>query len=159
MCKCCLFTLGRLQYEPISSPLDYKDIVKKGDKIINVHIPSGSPLRTEEVYDSFDKAYEFFGAEGDIIFTCHSWLLYPPHYEVFPEGSNLRAFYELWDVVRQEESEEDFWRVFYKEPNISLSEIIPKTSLEKRMLDHLKSGGSMGAGQAFIVYRPGKKLR
>ena len=35
--------------------------------------------------------------------VCHSWLIYPPHGELFPAGSNMRKFYELFTIVATNE--------------------------------------------------------
>ncbi len=156
-CKCNVFALGRLQFQEISSPVDYKDIVKKGDRIIATHIPSGSPLKIEDVHKSFDEAYKFFGGNGEkMVFSCHSWLLYPPQYEMYAEGSNLRKFYDIWDITNVEESNGNFWRVFYKPEGYDLSKIVPETSLAKKLLEYLKSGGSMGFSRGIYVYSPSK---
>ena len=156
-CKCKIFALGRLQFQEIPSPVDYKDIVKKGDTIIATHIPSGSPLRIEDVHKSFDMAYSFFGGNGGkMVFSCHSWLLYPPQYNMYPENSNLRKFYNVWDITNVEESNGNFWRVFYKPNGYDLSKIVPHTSLEKKLLEYLKEGKSMGFSRGFYVYSPQK---
>ena len=147
-CKCRVFTLGRLQYEPIEAPTDYKDIVKKGDRIINCHIPGGGKLLDDDVTKSLQLAKKFFNVEP-LILTCHSWLLYPPYEEMY--GSNMRKFYERWDVVRLDESDEDFWRIFYKEKLEDLCEDDIKTSLQRKMLDFIKNGGKMGAGLAYMI--------
>ncbi len=155
-CKCRVFALGRLQFQEIESPVNYKDIVKKGDTIIATHIPSGSPLKIEEVHKSFDEAYRFFGGGEKMVFSCHSWLLYPPQYEMYPENSNLRKFYDIWDITDVRESNGNFWRVFYKPEGYELSKIVPHTSLEKKLLEYLKNGGSMGYSRGFYVYSPKK---
>lgn len=156
-CKCRVFALGRLQFQKIASPVDYKDIVKKGDTIIATHIPSGSPLKIEDVHKSFDAAYKFYGGCGEkMVFSCHSWLLYPPQYEMYAPKSNLRKFYDIWDITDVEESNGNFWRVFYKPEGYDLSKITPHTSLEKKLLEYLKSGGSMGFSRGIYVYSPDK---
>ena len=125
-----------------------KDIVKKGDRIINCHIPGGGKLLDDDVTKSLQLAKKFFNMEP-LILTCHSWLLYPPYEEMY--GSNMRKFYERWDVVRLDESDEDFWRIFYKEKLEDLCEDDIKTSLQRKMLDFIKNGGKMGAGLAYMI--------
>lgn len=156
---CCgdVIALGRLQFQKVKSPIDYKDIVKKGDTVISCHIPSGSPLDMEKVRKSFDTAYEFFGGDGGkMAFFCDSWLLYPPQYELYPEGANLRKFCDIWDVAEQRDENHDFWRVFYKPENTDLYTIEPQNRFEKNLLKHLKNGGSMGCGRAMFIYDPKK---
>ena len=77
--------------------------MKKGAPVINCHIPSSGPLLPEQVEDSFRQAYQFFGfaQKGETMpLVCESWLLYPPHYELFPESGNMRRFFEHFEVYK-----------------------------------------------------------
>lgn len=155
-----LFSLGRLEFEKFIIGYDYKDLVKKGDFVLNCHIPSSGPLTPELVDDSLKRAYEFFGYNGKpMVVYCHSWMLFPEIYKnVFPKGSNLSKFYERFDVL-EDKATDDFenrnlWRIFYKE---KLEDITPddlNTSLTKNLYTFLKNGGNMGIGEGFIVYKP-----
>jgi len=150
---CTRFAFGRLQFEPRHAPFDYKDICKKGDKVLACHIPSMGPLLTEDVERSLRGAYDFYRPNGPLVLVCHSWLLYPPFYrEVFPENSNLRRFYELFDVVEQHESSfsEDGWRVFGTMEN-DLDKLPLETTLHRNLHAFLKKGNSMGAGYGILV--------
>lgn len=153
MMHCTRFALGRLHFEIIQSPFDYKDICKKGDNVLSCHIPSSGPLLIEDVEKSFRMAYDFFKPNGPLIVVCSSWLLYPKFYEeVFAKGSNLSRFYELFDVV--EYSERDFsadaWRVFGT-MNSDLDGLPAKSSLQKNLIAFLKNGNSMGGGYGILV--------
>ena len=108
----------------------------------------------EDVEASFRRAYEFYKIQGPMIVTCSSWLLYPPFYgEVFPENSNLRRFYELFDVVEQRDEcpfSDDGWRIFHtKEPD--LDKLPLKTTLQKNLHAYLKRGNGMGRGYGVLV--------
>ena len=78
------FWLGRFQFEDTTFAGDYyeKDgvVVKKGDAVINVHIPEGAPLSEEAALKSYDMACDFYKdmyeKQGYIVFVCHSWLLF-----------------------------------------------------------------------------------
>ena len=155
-----LIKLGRLEYEKITLDYDYKDLVKKGDFVLNCHIPSSGPLTPESVEESLKKAYDFFGYNGSpMVVFCRSWMLFPELYKnVFPKGSNLSKFYELFDVL-EETAHDDFenrnlWRIFYKN---KLDDITPedlKSSLQKNLYTFLKNGGNMGHCDGIIVYKP-----
>ena len=147
--QCKRFKLGRLQYEMIEFKHDYKDIIKKGDTVLNCHIPSCGPLMSEEVEQSFAMAREFFNVD---VITCHSWLLYPPHYEVFPENSNMRKFYEFFDVIESKSDENcDLWRVFYKSKFEDVEPSDIKTTLHKRFYEFLGKGNKMGEGLGVVM--------
>jgi hypothetical protein len=112
------FKLGRLQYEKSRFPFDdYHGLIQKGDLVYNCHIPSQGPLRRELVLDSLQSAYQFYRRDepaGPMCFVCNTWLLYPAHYPLFPENGNLRAFYDLFDVIgeKQDPANRNFWRIF-----------------------------------------------
>ncbi len=151
------FALGRLQYEPKVLDFDYRDIKKAGDKVINMHIPSCGPLTPEDVQTSLRMAYDFFGPNyGEkLVFVCISWLLYPPTAVLSPKDSNMRKFYELYDVIKEEENKEDndLWRVFYTHSK-DYASLPRETTLQKNFYDYLNQGKHFGNGFGFIVYSP-----
>jgi len=156
-----LFALGRLQYEKI--PLRWVETcgpLRQGDPVINVHIPACGPLRPEEVRASLSRAYGFYKdafPEGPIPFVCHSWLLYPPMYEVFPRGSNLQKFYDLWTVTSAEESPENAgfsWVFGTSYSPDSLRQAPAETTLQKNLLTYLREGGFMGEGLGLLWVGP-----
>ena len=151
--QCERFALGRLQFEAVAIPYDYKDICKKGDIVLSCHIPASGPLLTDDVESAFKKAYEFFKIKGKMVVVCSSWMLYPKHYEkVFPKNSNLSRFYELFDIIDQKEKPftADAWRVFGT-MNPDLEKLPQKTTLQKNLYNYLKDGNSMGSGYGILV--------
>jgi len=152
------FALGRLQYNYYKNLYDYKDIVKAGDDVLYIHIPSSGPLSPEEVEDSFRMAYDFFGpTHGEkIALMSHTWLLYPPMAEeIYPEGSNSRKFYERFDIINSIEDVNDsnIWRVFGKK-TCDLSLLPTDTGMQKRLYEYLKSGKHTGFGYGMTLYKP-----
>lgn len=149
------FKLGRLEYETIQTDFDAAPYIKKGDTILNVHIPSGESLSPQAVEQSLQMAYDFYGFDGVMPVVCQSWLLYPPLYEVFPEGSNLRAFYERFHIADHHESPltQDAWRVFGT-MDTTLANLPRETALQKRLLAFLQDGHTMGCGRGILLYTP-----
>ena len=152
------FKLGRLQYQTGTCPIDeYRGIVKKGDPIYYVHIPSSGPLCYEEVVDSLKAAYRFYTdnlKDGKLILFCESWLLYPPLFDNYNEKSNIKKFYNLFDILKviDDPKNSDFWRVF----NVNYSPMALETvsvdnSLKRTVADHLKNGGTMGEGIGVFI--------
>ena len=141
---CTRFALGRLQYEPERCPFSYGELLREGDPVLKCHIPSSGSLTAESVDDSLARARAFFGDSYKGI-VCHSWMLYPPHRELFPEGSNLRRFYDRFEIVSQEPYEEprDAWRVFHVMER-DLSKLPQETSLQRNLLHYLSAGKQMG---------------
>jgi hypothetical protein len=148
------FALGRMQYEIV----DYE-----GKKALNCHIPSGSPLEHEAVMASLRKAYEFFPqVHGDGVLTvvCGSWILYPPHRELFLEGSNLRRFVDLFTVTQSNPDPQNrsLWVIFYQSFSEGCIDSLPTdTSLRRRFVEYLRAGNSMGYGKGYLRF-DGEKI-
>lgn len=163
---CKRFSLGRLEYERIAYPLDvYKDVLKKNDTVINIHIPSSGKLLPADVICSLKKAYSFFSDEvredGVLVFHCDSWMLYAPMAEaVYKDGSNMKAFYELFDVIENRDSDSypNFWRVYNMQyENGAFDKAPTDTSFRRNLLEYLKNGGKMGSGRGLILF-DGEKI-
>ena len=153
------FKLGRLQYEEIAFPeADYHGILKAGDTVLNCHIPSCGPLKPEDVMDSLKQAYAFYRAHhknGLLPVICSSWLLYPIHGEMFTPGSNLRSFYEIFDIVSQKErpNEKDFWRIFNQPYDPATLASAPEDTRLRRVLkEYLLAGNSMGQAVGVLLF-------
>ena len=158
------FGLGRFQYEhtdtdrEIVTPNGIR--IKKGTKVLFLHIPSGGAPLTDEVrLDSYKQAYEFykdssFVKNGRIVFVCHSWLLYKEHYKFLPENSNILRFMNDFYIYDQYISDikEDLWRIYGKYENSPLSELPEDTSLKRAYKQWLLDGNSVGGGVGVIVF-------
>ena len=153
--NCTRFMLGRLQYETTEYKYDYKDAIRAGDTVYNCHIPSAGPLTPESVEESLRLAYEFYGIEGVMPVVCHSWLLYPEHYELF--GANTRAFADRFDIIKTDEQEHngDAWRVFGMGAD-DLEALPQNTSLQRNFYRYFKEGKKMGNGYGVLLYKPDK---
>ena len=104
-----LFRLGRLQFCMAGSEHDIpKYNIKKGDNVIEVHIPEGDKLSPEECERSFTLAREFFAEHFPsyeyTVFTCHSWLLDDTLKNYLPGTSNIIRFGDRFDKVEDDES-------------------------------------------------------
>lgn len=163
------FALGRFQYEhtetdrEIITPNGVK--IKKGTKVLFLHIPSSGISLSEEVrMDSYKKAYEFykdtaFVKNGRIIFVCHSWLLYKEHYKFLPKESNILKFmndFYIYDGFISD-TKEDLWRIFGKDENLPYNELPEDTSLKRAYKKWLLDGKELGGGVGVIVF-DGEKI-
>lgn len=96
-----LFKIGRLQYGFETAPDDVPALgVKKGEPIIDVHIPAVGALNTADCEKSLDMAREFFAKHFPEYeyryFACDSWLLDDSLKEVLPADSNIVKFGDLF---------------------------------------------------------------
>lgn len=160
--------LGRLEYEDIPYPWEtpYEKhglVVKKGDPVKNIHIPSsGEPFDLPARLDSYKRAYGFFREElqgGPLVCVCHSWLLYPQNRQVLSPSSNIVSFQEDFDLVGWEETETfgDAWRVFGAASRGPLENLPEGTSMQRGFKRWLLEGHKTGEGRGVLVF-DGKTL-
>lgn len=159
-----LFRFGRLQFEEMESGDPFISMVegKKSDslavnrrkmaveKVINIHIPQGEPLIWEECKKSLEMAGEFFG--DNMLYVCHSWLLYPGLDAVLSETSNIREFRKHFKIIQTDYREREAeWRVFGKVLK-NVADYPEETSLQKRVKEYLLSGKALGNGWGILDY-------
>ena len=155
------FFFGRLQFQ-ISS--FNKEAVVSGyklspeTKVLFVHIPrTGEKLNHERVLESYRAAAEFFAPQFKdvpMVFASNSWLLYPKNPEFLSLGSNLRAFYEDFNILSVEEytDHKDVWRLFDKIYNGNPDDMPKDTSLRRAYVEMLKRGEKTGRALGAFIY-------
>lgn len=137
--------------------------VSKGDDVKGLHIPaSGLPFDREGRISALKEAYEFFKPQLNgrpLVCKCHSWLLYPDYKELYPNGSNLRSFFDEFDILYADHHESfgDIWRVFGKDKDKPYAELPENTSLQRAFKSYLLSGGRSGEGFGMFVF-DGEKI-
>ena len=153
-----IFKLGRMEYERRTYPFeDCEGVVKNGQMILSCHIPSSGPMLVEDIKDSLRLAYKFYKddiKDGKLTVACFSWLLYPPLFADYKEGTNIKDFYNLFNIIDYKDNEKngDFWRVFgVKYSPEALDSVVVDNSLKRKVYDHLRSGGNMGYGIGIIT--------
>ena len=157
------FALGRLQFEIVAFDGEYEKDgkkLKKGDKVINVHIPRTlTPLDKESRDDAYAQAAEFFKNMIDgapIAFVCSSWLLYPEAEKILPAHSNIRGFMADYDMIRSKTSGEgeygDMWRLFDMDFTGDLNDYPEDSSLRRAYKKFLLDGNRTGSGCGVFFY-------
>lgn len=151
------FTIGRLCYN--TSVYDGEEFtilghkVKKGDKIINIHIPSsGKPFDKSARVSSYRRAYEFFKTP---VFRCETWLLYPPNREILDPDSNIISFMDDFEIVDSYEYDDNsiMWRVFGDKYKLPVKDLPKNSSLRRTYADFLANGNKPGAGIGYFTYK------
>lgn len=153
------FGIGRLEFELSPSLVDYSNgghSVRKGDTVVNVHIPAAGALNHSLVLESYHQAAQFFREnflDGVVPFQCGSWLLYPPVLAMVPQG-NLWAFSQDYDIVLTEDvsPEDDRWRVFHVPESVPVEAYPEETTLQRRLKRWLLEGNAMGSGLGMFFY-------
>ena len=101
-----LFRLGSLQFclAPTSNSIPTHG-VSPGDYVLHIHIPTGASLRPDDCRRSMRLAIDFFaeyfpGTEYKC-FICDSWMLDSLLTDYLKDGSNIKAFREMFDIIRE----------------------------------------------------------
>ena len=137
------FRIGALAYEFISD---------KGE--ISLHIHSDGSIKREDMLASLREfclfRKEFFPEWIDARISCHTWMLAPAMAELLDEGSRLRAFMDMFDIVKTDP--DATWFMGYVFPGHNeVSESLPEeTSLQRRMKKHLLDGKKVGAATGYL---------
>ena len=105
-----LWSAGRLQFGLGSSPVDIPSKeVKKGDKVLQLHIPAGQKLGFEDCIASInraisitEKSYPDFEYK---YITILSWVLDNSVKDLLGEGSNVLKFATLFEIVANSKSD------------------------------------------------------
>ena len=154
------FVIGRLQYEIIQMPdcisADGKHCFH-GQTAVNMHIPSGCPLDMAEVRASMAEAAQFFAKyfpDGNVLFHCHSWLLFPGHYEMLPPSSRIRQFMDEFNIIRAnaDPNKSDLWRIFNTFETDDIAKLPQDTSLQRAYAKWLTEGKPVGTGIGICYY-------
>lgn len=160
---------GRFQYEVGTyneeKPFTMKNghVIKNGDILINFHIPSsGVPLTDEVRLESYKKAYKHvrgFFPDGNVIFCCSSWLLFPRHREFLPEKMNILRFMDDFEIVRSWEDRKfhDSWRIFGRYEKLPPKNLPRDTALRKAYAEWLCAGNKTGGGFGLFMF-DGEKI-
>ena len=158
-----LYRLGRLQFEPVTLEVDYVDdrdelfkeldpAPKKGQKVLNVHIPAGEPLSIEACMESFRQAEFFFNDDFDA-YVCDSWLLAPELKKLMSQEANIIQFQNLFTVThihhRFRQAEQRVFGVISED----ITSYPEETSLQKNLKKYIISGREPGIGIGFINRR------
>ena len=129
----------------------WKLIVKKGDPVIDFHIPTKKGYSISDIKDSFLEAKTFFQThykEYDYrAFWCVSWLYSPQldHLIKKPES-------HIIDVARQgyicpaTPGEKSLFTFVFQTETPDFQTITPKTSLEKNVIDYVNQNGKINTG-------------
>jgi len=147
-----LFQLGRLQYEVIRFDRD-NELIKKGDFIINVHIPSGGRMPYDDVRESYKRAVNRFRMLHPELslkgFVCKTWMLSPQLKDILDSSSNIVRFLNDYRIFDTNDDEGFYGYVFVKKPD-DLNSLSEETSLQRAIKKHLLAGGEILSGSGFI---------
>lgn len=156
---CVLFRIGVLEYEMITfsgedAVLDGETVIKTGERVLSVHIPSDARITPEHCKASLRAAVDFFEkhfAEFDYqVFFCQSWIISPNLKEVLSENSNIVKFLELFEIYAVFPESQSYKAWVFGDEKLSIDEFPQETSLQRNIVKHLKQGGKIGEAAGII---------
>ena len=157
--------LGRLEFHIIKYELEKPYTacgitVNKGDPVINIHIPADGHMEPEDVQDAFRRAYRYFGKTGISPFVCESWLLYEKNRLFCRPESRMVSFMDCFTILESTDIPDcgDLWRVFGHRPTYDPDTLPDDTPLRRQLKEHLKNGGTMGAGHGIFLHNGEKRV-
>lgn len=154
-----LFRLGTLEFEYCltkqNAPLPRT--LLPGQPMLSVHIPSDATLSQQALHASYRQANAFFAHEAAVFcrhgapkaIYCYTWLLSKPLRTLLPQNSGIRRFGDDYDIYAEEMADESFylWLFAGKKP---LDALPRDTSLQRTVIDFLRTGGKLGAGYGIV---------
>ena len=132
----------------------WRQVLAPGDRVLDIHIPRGTPLDFAQCGASFHAAHAFFArhfpAQPFTAFVCESWLLDEQLEHLLPPSANLVRFQqEMYLVPIPTDGTEALRWVFGDRPD-ALQNAPRRTRLERAIVGHLQAGNHMRAGGCFL---------
>ncbi|MER5857541.1 acyltransferase domain-containing protein [Streptomyces sp900105245] len=159
-----LYQLGRLQFErarlgrrTAQALASHGTDAAPGDACLLLHVPDFlGPLTPSACDRSLALARAFFARhfpeERPEVVTCHSWLLDPQLTRYLPADSHILRFQSRFRTVREDTEPADTEPVqfVFGDPDLPVAELPRRTSVERAVGDHLRTGGHWYIGHGWF---------
>lgn len=138
--------IGRLQYEYFK---------EENNASIKIHIPVNGKLNYNNVILSLKESKNYlkklFNIDDDIDYICDSWLLSREVYNILSPNSNIKKFYNLFNVSPLSNCLEDILKYVYQcyECN-DFSKLSEDTTLQREIKRMLISGVHFHSGRGIL---------
>jgi hypothetical protein len=147
---------GKVMHKTVTlAPQEWKRALGPGDEVLQIHIPSGEPVKPELIRASKNEAVAFFKqyfpATSPKAFVCTSWTFSDLLESMLPESSNLvqwlRELY-LFPLPSPAHSGLSF---IFPEDEFDPETASRDTTLERAILDHLAADKPWRIGGMFML--------
>ena len=134
---------------------DWECALKRGDHVLEMHIPGGGGFTPDKCLDSMQRAVEFFSRyfpeQPFVGLGCQSWILNPQMGEVYRPDSNMVLWQQEMYLYPVGSSGRDGLHFLFATDQIDPATAPRDTSLRRAFLDWLAAGKRLMAGGAFIL--------
>lgn len=150
---------GRVLPEPVTlDTAEWHEVLRRGDPVMTVHIPSRGRMDPGSCGESFARAVTVYQDHYPDVpyraFTCQSWLLDPQFEQLDPAPPNICAFMREWYLHPTEGAQEQqTWeRVFdlFGASQPDWENAPQDTSLRRALVAFARAGGHMRGGGGVI---------
>jgi hypothetical protein len=123
---------------------EWRQVLKHGDTVLDLHIPAGGKMSPEACQDSFKQAAALFPAlfpdNPPRAIVCHSWIYSPYLGKILPSDSNLvRNAMEPYLVPYPSGGSDGLWFIFFQD-DFNLTTAPRQTSLQQTFGKYLDAG-------------------
>jgi hypothetical protein len=132
----------------------------EGDQMLNIHIPRRGRMPFEEIEYSLKSAIPFYNKHFPEVpikaFFCSSWLLGNCLEKLLDENSNIIRFQREFYLAPQRSNEGS--AIFFVFGRSDYRQLVPKTTLEKKIFESKEKGYHLYNGIGFILFEDMPRL-
>lgn len=134
---------------------DWRVVLRRGDPVLDIHIPEGSPMRPEQCRESFERAVRFyrerFPEKPFKAFVCASWLLDPQLADIVPATSNITAFQRMLSLFPVLSDESETYRRVFGTDALDPATASRDTGLRRAIVEFAKAGHRLHGGGGLLL--------
>jgi len=136
--------LGEVDPEPVTLT-GYKEVLRRGDPVLSVHIPATEPFTAEICQASYERAKEIFARCYPEFryraFVCYSWMMEKRLEGIMGRSTNITRFADKFHGFPLKDSGADVYIFLYHLPDPIAPENLPEnSSMQKAVKQYLCSG-------------------
>lgn len=143
----------------------WSPLLRRGDTVLDVHIPAGGRMDWASCQDSFRRAHAFFLAHhGDRpahAAVCSTWFLDPRLAELLPAEANPLQLARAVHLFPVQPDPEALWFVFQRPtpPGVDVATLPQDTGLRRSLAGFLAGGRSWNCGGMYALWDDLPQLR
>jgi hypothetical protein len=123
---------------------EWECLLRRGDPVLDVHIPRYAPLTVEACRDSLRQAFDFFHTQYPQrpfkATFCHTWFFTPQLQQILPPESNIVRFQREFYLFPHPGGPGFLWSFVFSETKFDPAKAPRDTLLRRAVLDWLKAG-------------------